>query len=500
MGNRRPAADPEMPKDLEAEISVLGAMLLDEDAVAVAADALEPKHFFADAHGKIFAAILAIAKRGERPDAVMLMHELRARDELELIGGPERIAMIIERSTTAANLDQHAHIVRATAARREIARLSRGLEQSVKSDAHGDLGVTVERTLDRITVARDGLVNGRAKSEWIEFEKGGERLYNDQCEPLDAIVGKGLLVRRGVNFIVGASGQGKTYLTLQLGKCIITGEQFMGYECQRGNVGMLQLEMPQAGLKERWVPLMQEYTEPVRAMFRFMIMPLHLGPLTELRTQDMIIGWCEARKLTALFIDPFDDAYDELDTLKAQEARQAMKAALRIARKANVALVFLHHVNKLQLDRGTPIRTVVLNTLRGSTRLTNPPDTILGLLEAPGRILLGFGKTRYQMSPPGDQIALKRLPTGYFEMAETADEQLAGTREAIMDFLMRVGGEGATLKEISAAVKLTTRTVERHLRDMRVVARAEGRAGRKRYFAPGCEPDEEPQAQQESVW
>ncbi|MEA2517610.1 MAG: replicative helicase, partial [Actinomycetota bacterium] len=75
------------PHNLDAEQSVLGAMLESKDAIANVIEILEPEHFYKPAHTEIYEAIMAIYTRGEAPDAITVADELTRRETLETIGG-----------------------------------------------------------------------------------------------------------------------------------------------------------------------------------------------------------------------------------------------------------------------------------------------------------------------------------------------------------------------------------------------------------------------------
>src|SRR5258706_14478529 len=87
--NRRPAASPRRvpPHNLEAEMSLLGAILLSRDAVAVAFESIEPEHFYRPLHRSIFQAMWDLYRRSEPVDAISTAVELRRGGELEQIGG-----------------------------------------------------------------------------------------------------------------------------------------------------------------------------------------------------------------------------------------------------------------------------------------------------------------------------------------------------------------------------------------------------------------------------
>ncbi|HEY7917493.1 MAG TPA: DnaB-like helicase N-terminal domain-containing protein, partial [Acidimicrobiales bacterium] len=76
------------PHNLEAEESLLGAMLLSRDAIASAMEICKPEDFYKSSHGHIFQAITSLFSQGEPADWVTVTEELRRRGLLETIGDP----------------------------------------------------------------------------------------------------------------------------------------------------------------------------------------------------------------------------------------------------------------------------------------------------------------------------------------------------------------------------------------------------------------------------
>ncbi|MBM4319497.1 MAG: hypothetical protein FJ125_05945 [Deltaproteobacteria bacterium] len=92
------------PHDRTAEISVLGALLLDPLRMPEVAALLQPGDFFHESHRVVFQAMAALHESGVIPDPLLLHDELRRRGELERAGGPEALALLAEAVPTAANV------------------------------------------------------------------------------------------------------------------------------------------------------------------------------------------------------------------------------------------------------------------------------------------------------------------------------------------------------------------------------------------------------------
>jgi replicative DNA helicase len=110
------------PQNNEAEQSVLGAILLDNEAAHDVTEILRPEDFYRDTHRFIFEAVLDLLDRSEPADLVTLTNELRKKGDLERIGGAAYLAELVEAVPTSASVMHHARIVKDKAVVREIIR------------------------------------------------------------------------------------------------------------------------------------------------------------------------------------------------------------------------------------------------------------------------------------------------------------------------------------------------------------------------------------------
>ncbi len=112
------------PQALDLEEAVLGALMLEKDAVNAAIDILQPKSFYKEAHQKIFAAIQDLFQRSEPVDILTVTNELKQRGELEIVGGPYYITQLTNRVASAANIEYHARIIAQKYIQRELISIS----------------------------------------------------------------------------------------------------------------------------------------------------------------------------------------------------------------------------------------------------------------------------------------------------------------------------------------------------------------------------------------
>ncbi len=106
------ASDRIPPQNIEAEISVLGGILQDPQALLKAMEVLRPADFYKEAHRKIFSACIDLFDRNEPVDLVTLANELMRRQHLEEVGGSSALSALVDAVPTAANVAYHARIVK----------------------------------------------------------------------------------------------------------------------------------------------------------------------------------------------------------------------------------------------------------------------------------------------------------------------------------------------------------------------------------------------------
>ena len=117
---RRLRPDRVPPHNLEAEESVLGAMMLSAEAIADVVEVVRPEDFYKSANGKIFDTLRAVYARGDPVDAITAVEELRRRDLLEDVGGHLYIHELVEQVPTPAAAGNYARIVAQDALMRRL--------------------------------------------------------------------------------------------------------------------------------------------------------------------------------------------------------------------------------------------------------------------------------------------------------------------------------------------------------------------------------------------
>src|SRR4051794_9192200 len=109
-----------LPHNLEAKKSVLGAILIHNEAFNHAAELIDSRDFFRDAHRRIFDKMVALSERNEAIDLVTLKEELQRSGEIEEVGGPAYIASLGDGVPRSANVEHYARIVKEKATLRNL--------------------------------------------------------------------------------------------------------------------------------------------------------------------------------------------------------------------------------------------------------------------------------------------------------------------------------------------------------------------------------------------
>ncbi|SHJ28412.1 primary replicative DNA helicase [Hymenobacter daecheongensis DSM 21074] len=122
------------PQALELEAAVLGALMLEKDALTTVIDILKPQSFYKEGHTRIFKAILNLFDKSEPIDILTVTHELREMGELETAGGAHYVANLTFKVNSAANIEYHARIITENAIKRELINIASTIQRDAFED------------------------------------------------------------------------------------------------------------------------------------------------------------------------------------------------------------------------------------------------------------------------------------------------------------------------------------------------------------------------------
>lgn len=115
------------PQNTDAEASLLGAILIDSDAIVKVADAISPEDFYEERHKRIYEAITSLYEKHSPIDVLTLSDALKATGFLELVGGPSYLTELTNFVPTATHVEQYADIVAQKSLRRRLIKASQDI-------------------------------------------------------------------------------------------------------------------------------------------------------------------------------------------------------------------------------------------------------------------------------------------------------------------------------------------------------------------------------------
>ena len=148
------------PQAIDLEEAVLGAIMLEKDAVIAVLDILKPESFYKEAHQKIYQAIIDLSMNQQPIDILTITEELKKREVLNEVGGALYITQLTSRVASAAHLEFHARIVAQKYIQRELIRVSSEIQARAYDDSND-----IDELLDYSEAQLFEIAEGNIKKE-----------------------------------------------------------------------------------------------------------------------------------------------------------------------------------------------------------------------------------------------------------------------------------------------------------------------------------------------
>lgn len=172
------SVDTSVPANVEAEEAVLGALIIDADAITRVAPFLRPSDFYRERNAIVYAAQQDLHERREPGDFVTLCDELARRGQLEEIGGPAYLTSLINAVPTAVHVEHYAHIVERCAIMRRLIEAA-GKIAAIGYESPGD----VDSALDSAEQILFAVSQRRVSQDFVSL-RDALRDYFDQIDYL----------------------------------------------------------------------------------------------------------------------------------------------------------------------------------------------------------------------------------------------------------------------------------------------------------------------------
>src|SRR3989339_449838 len=240
------------PQSLEAEMSLLGSILLDKDAMLKIADIIRTEDFYKNAHARIFETITSLYSQNEPADLLTLSTRLEEKGILEMCGGRTYLASLINAVPPAANVANYAQIVQRKAIRRrlllashEISRLGyqeeNDIEKILDEAQQSLLAVSSVHFKQTFTPIRNILADAFDRIDDLHKHKGQLRGLPTGFTQLDNLLAG--LQKSDLIILAARTSVGKTSLALDIARHVAVKEKIP--------VGIFSLEMSKEQLVDR---------------------------------------------------------------------------------------------------------------------------------------------------------------------------------------------------------------------------------------------------------
>ncbi len=388
------------PNSLEAEQSVLGAILIDKNAIVEVAGFLRPHHFYEARHGDIFDSMLSLYEERRPIDLLTLTEKLKTVKKYKDIGGSAYLTELTGAVPTSAHVEQYGKIIRELSAKRELIAAGGIITESafdsgknlqtVLDEAESKIFSISQENLARNFVSmKEVLAGSFDRLDEIQRLGGGMRGVPTGYKDLDNL----LAGMQASNLIVLAArpGTGKTAFTLNLAQHVAVKEKMQ--------VGFFSLEMSSEELGDRLLVMEagidswrlktgklqdEDFDKLQEAMGVLADAPIYIDDtpglsIMEMRTKARRLQMERGLKLVVVDYLQLMDAGRRFDS-RVQEVSMISQSLKNLARELRVPVIAVSQLSRAVEQRGT--KKPQLSDLRESGSIEQDADVVMFLYRA----------------------------------------------------------------------------------------------------------------------
>lgn len=385
------------PHDLDAEKSVLGAVLIDSGAINLIAEFLKAEHFYSREHQLVYGAMITLFEKQQPIDVVTIQDELKKTDSLKQIGGKNYLSDLINAVPTSAYIEQYGRIVKNHFVKRRLIQMSSRLVEK-SFDTKGD----VKKLLDDAETEIFALSQEHLHRDFIELKE----VLAESFERLEEFVKKGSHLRgvstgfvdldsklagmQDSNLLILAArpGIGKTTMALNIALQAATKN--------KTPVGFFSLEMSKEELVDRLLVGQadidawrlktgrlseDDYKRLTEAMGELSDAPIFIddtpgSSILEMRTKARKLKMEKDIKLLIVDYLQLIDAGKRFDS-RVNEVSYVSQNLKNLARELKIPVLALSQLSRAVEQRGT--RKPQLSDLRESGSIEQDADVVMFL-------------------------------------------------------------------------------------------------------------------------
>jgi len=359
MAERKDSSMPEKipPQSVEVEQAVLGAMLLDKEAIGKAVEIIDKDSFYRDDHRKIFSAIVDLYDKNQPVDIITVSDELARRKELDNVGGRVYLLELTEKIATTANIEYHANIVLEKATLRRLIDTS----TQIVSQCY-DATLEVDDLLDRAEQGIFGISEKRIKEGFIsigdllphtfeaieEYQKKGGMVTGISTGFFELDTLTGGLQNSDLIVVASRPSMGKTAFCLSVAEHVAIEEKVP--------VGIYSLEMVKSQVAQRMLC----------SRARFSTHKMRTGRISDHEYSNLAVA-----------VGPLAESKIFIDDTPNLGILQMRAKARRLKAQYDVGLVIVDYLQLMQGPRGAESRqqeiSMISRSLKGLAKELNVP-------------------------------------------------------------------------------------------------------------------------------
>lgn len=383
------------PQDIDAEISVLGALMIDPLSVIRVTDILSPQDFYHPSHQSIFEAIISLFEKGEPIDMLTVSSYLKKEKKTKESGGTDYLAELVSNVPSAAHVEQYAKIVKELSVRRAIIHASSEInEEAFKPEEFDQFLDSVEQKIfnisqksrtQRFVPIRDELMDAYDRLEKLHRGDGSLRGVPSYFNQLDNILSG---FQRSDLIILGARPSfGKTALALDIARNIALHGK---------SVGVFSIEMSREQIIDRLIanqakiPLWRLRTGRLQSEMEFALVQQALDELSKANlfiddtpSPTVLQMRSAARRLQLehgldfvvidylQLVQPRTGGYDNM----VQQVTEISRGLKALARELNIPVLALSQLSR-EVDK-RDVKIPRLSDLRESGALEQDADVVM---------------------------------------------------------------------------------------------------------------------------
>jgi len=385
------------PQNLDAEVSLIGAILIDEEVLANVSETIKPHDFYDKRHATIYDAMLRLYEHHKPVDLLTLTDELQRKDELELVGGSAYLSELTNMVPTAAHAEAYADIVRQKAVRRRLIKASTDIAklgydddtntQELLEQAEAELFAVSDQSVKQDLVSLEQiLTESFDRMEELHRDKGKLRGIRTGWKDLDNLTAG--LQRSDLLILAARPAMGKTTLVTNLAYNVATkaDQAVLFFSLEMSKEQLVDRMLAEAAQVDAWNIRTgnlsdDDFEKLSHAMGEMAEAPIYIDDtpgLTVLEMRTKARRLAHTRPLGLIIVD-----YLQLmqasgrrnDGNRVQEVSEISRGLKLVARELDVPLIALSQLSR-SVESRTP-QIPMLSDLRESGSIEQDADIVM---------------------------------------------------------------------------------------------------------------------------